>query len=146
MLTNLLTAVLASLVRTYSPSNPPARVLLATPRSERHAFPTLAAAMLTAAGGMGAIYLGTDLPAADIVVAARKSEADLVLLSLSSVPNSEVLCDLDYIAQKVPRSATLWLGGAPELHLEQATAGSRWMVLHDFSSLEHQLAARGARF
>jgi len=39
----------------------------------------------------------------------------------------------------------LWLGGAPELHLDQATAGSRWIVLQDFSALEHQLAARGAR-
>jgi DNA-binding transcriptional MerR regulator len=146
MLTNLLTAVLASLVRTYAPSNPPCRVLLATPRNERHAFPTLAAAMLAAAGGLGAIYLGTDLPAADIVLAARKSEADIVLLSLSSVPNSEVLDDLGYIGHKAPRAAALWLGGAPELRLEQAAAGARWMVLNDFSALEHQLAARGARF
>jgi MerR family transcriptional regulator, light-induced transcriptional regulator len=146
MLTNLLTGVLASMVRTYSPSNPPARVLLATPTNERHAFPTLAAAMLAAAGGLGAIYLGTDLPAADIVLAARKSEADVVLLSLSSPPNSEVVDDLSYIARKVPRPTALWLGGAPELHLDLATAGSRWMVLQDFSALEHQLAARGARF
>jgi methylmalonyl-CoA mutase cobalamin-binding subunit len=146
MLTNLLTGVLASLVRTYSPSNPPARVLLATPANERHAFPTLAAAMLAAAGGLGAVYLGPDLPAADIVLAARKSEADVVLLSLSSAPNSEALDDLDYIARKAPRAAALWLGGAPELHLDRATAGSRWIALHDFSALEHQLAARGARF
>jgi DNA-binding transcriptional MerR regulator len=146
MLTNLLTAVLASLVRTYSPSSPPARVLLATPRNERHAFPNLAAAMLVAAGGMAAIYLGTDLPAADIVLAARKSKADVVLLSLSSVPNSEALDDLDYIARKTPRATALWLGGSPELNLDQATASSRWMVLQDFSALERQLAARGARF
>ncbi len=146
MLTNLLTGVLASLVRTYSPSNPSARVLLATPTNERHAFPTLAAAMLIAAGGLGAIYLGTDLPAADIVLAARKSEADVVLLSLSSAPSSEVLDDLDYIARKAPRVAALWLGGAADLGLDQATAGSRWIVLHDFPTLEHQLAARGARF
>jgi MerR family transcriptional regulator, light-induced transcriptional regulator len=151
MLTNLLSALLASLVRTYSPSNPPARVLLATPRNERHAFPTLAAAMLTAAGGLGAVYLGTDLPAADIVLAARKSEADVVLLTLSSSPSSEILGsgildELNHIARKVPRSTALWLGGAPELGLDQATAGSRWLVLHDFFALEHQLAARGARF
>ena len=146
MLTNLLTALLASLVRTYSPLNPAARVLLATPRNERHAFPTLAAAMLAAAGGLGIIYLGTDLPAADIVLAARKSEADVVLLSLSSVPNSEALEDLDAIAHKAPRAAVLWLGGSPALHLEEATAGSRWLVVQDFSALEHQLAARGARF
>lgn len=146
MLTNLLTGVLASLVRTYSPSNPPARVLLATPTNERHAFPTLAAAMLTAAGGLGPIYLGTDLPAGDILLAVRKSGADVVLLSLSSPPASEVVDDLLYIARKAPRATALWLGGSPALHLERATAGSRWLVVQDFSALEHQLAARGARF
>jgi len=146
MLTQLLSALLASLVRTYSPSNPPARALLATPRNERHAFPTLAAAMLTAIGGLGVIYLGTDLPAADIVLAARKSEADIVLLSLSTAPGPETLEEINHMARKLPRSSALWLGGAPELHLEQATAGSRWLVLHDFSALEHQLAALGGRF
>ncbi len=146
MLTSLLTAVLASLVRTYTPSNPAARVLLATPKNEHHAFPTLAAAMLAAAGGMGTIYLGTDLPAADIVLAARKSEADIVLLSLSSAPMSEALDDLDYIARKAPRAAALWLGGPPALRLEEVAAGSRWLVVQDFAALEHQLAARGARF
>jgi hypothetical protein len=54
--------------------------------------------------------------------------------------------ELSHIARKVPRSAALWLGGAPELNLDQATKGSRWLVLHDFPSLEQQLAARGARF
>jgi MerR family transcriptional regulator, light-induced transcriptional regulator len=146
MLTNLLTGVLVALVRTYSPSNPPARVLLATPTNERHAFPTLAAAMLTAAGGLGAIYLGTDLPAADILLAVRKSGADIVLLSLSSPPASDVVDDLLYIARKAPRAAALWLGGPPTLHLERAIAGSRWLVVQDFPALEHQLAARGARF
>jgi DNA-binding transcriptional MerR regulator/methylmalonyl-CoA mutase cobalamin-binding subunit len=146
MLANLLSALLAAMVRTYSPSNPPARALLATPRNERHAFPTLAAAMLTAVAGLGVIYLGTDLPAADIVLAARKSETDVVLLSLSTAPGSETLEEFNHIARKLPRSTALWLGGAPGLGLEQATAGSRWLVLHDFGALEHQLAALGGRF
>ena len=38
MLSNLLSALLASLMRTYSPSNPPVRVLLATPRNQHHSF------------------------------------------------------------------------------------------------------------
>jgi len=46
----------------------------------------------------------------------------------------------------VPQATALWLGGAPALRLERATAGSRWMVLQDFTALEQQLAARGARF
>ena len=146
LLSNLLSALLSSMVRTYSPSHPPARVLLATPRDERHAFPGLAAAMLTAAGGLGIVYLGTDLPAADIVMAARKSEADAVLLSLSATPSPETLAELSRVADKLPHSAATWLGGAPALGLAQATAGLRWTVLSDFMALEQQLAALGARF
>ncbi len=146
MLTNLLSALLASLVRTYSPSKPPARVLLATPSNERHAFPTLVAAMLTAVAGLGVIYLGTELPSADIVLATRRSDAHAVVLSISSLPGPETVQDLAYISRKVSRSTALWLGGAPQLGLDQATEGSRWMVLHDFAALEHQLTALGGRF
>jgi DNA-binding transcriptional MerR regulator/methylmalonyl-CoA mutase cobalamin-binding subunit len=146
MLSNLLSALLASMVRTYSSSNPPARVLLATPRNERHAFPNLAAAMLTAVSGLGVIYLGTDLPAADIVLAARKSDADVVLLSIGSPPGTDTLEELGQVAHKAPHSSSLWLGGPPELRLEQVVAGSRWLVLQDFFALEHQLRALGARF
>jgi methanogenic corrinoid protein MtbC1 len=146
MLSHLLSALLASMVRTYSPSNPPARVLFATPRNERHAFPNLAAAMLAAVGGLGVIYLGTDLPAADIVLATRKSAADAILLSLATTPKPNTLEEIDFMARKLPSSTALWLGGAPDLGLEQALAGSRWLLLQDFLMLEHQLSALGARF
>ena len=62
MLTALLTGLFASMLRLYSPSNPPAKILMATPENEHHGFGILAAAMLTAAGGLGVIYLGTNLP------------------------------------------------------------------------------------
>jgi MerR family transcriptional regulator, light-induced transcriptional regulator len=146
MLTNLLSALTISMVRAYSPSNPPARVLLATPRDERHAFPILAAAMLTAVGGLGVIYLGTDLPAADIVLAARRTESDVVLLSLSSAPNPATRQEVTAIGHKLSRTRALWLGGPPELELKSAGLGSRYLLLDDFSALEHQLVALGARF
>jgi methanogenic corrinoid protein MtbC1 len=145
MLSHLLSALLASMVRTYSPSHPPKRVLFATPSNERHEFPNLAAAMLTAVGGLGVVYLGTDLPAPDIVLAARKSGADVVLLSLGAAPNAAMLAEIKHVARKAPRSAALWLGGAPELRLEEA-AGSRWQVLRDFDTFERHLSALGARF
>ena len=146
MLTSLLSALLSSFIRTYTPSNPPARVLFATPRDERHGFPNLAAAMLTAAGGLGVIHLGTDLPKEDIVLAARRSEASAVLLSVSRPPDPELRGDILYVARKAPKSAILWLGGAPEFLLDQVTEGSRWQVLHDFPALERELAGLGARF
>jgi MerR family transcriptional regulator, light-induced transcriptional regulator len=146
ILTRHLSALMLSLVRTYSRSNPPARVLLATPRNERHEFPILAAAMLTAVVGLGVIYVGADLPAADIVLAARRTDANAVLLSLSAAPSSETVEELSHIARKLPRSTALWLGGPPDLGLERAVAGSRWLVLRDFCVLEDQLGALGRRF
>ncbi|MFY9643663.1 MAG: MerR family transcriptional regulator [Terriglobales bacterium] len=146
IVTRHISAVLTSFVRMYSRSNPPARILLAGPRNERHEFPLLAAAMLTAAAGLGVIYVGADLPAADIVLAARKTDADVILLSISTAPSEETMEELRHIERKVPRSTALWVGGAPALNLERATAGSRWLVLRDFGALEHQLSALGAAF
>ena len=83
MLTNLLIGVLASLVRTYRPSNPPSRVLL--PLREMSA--TLSRFWPLPCSLQPEVwepFTGNGLPAADIVLAARKSEADVVLLSLSS--------------------------------------------------------------
>jgi MerR family transcriptional regulator, light-induced transcriptional regulator len=146
MLTNLLSALVVSMVRTYAPSHPPARVMLATTQNERHAFPILAAAMLAAVGGLGTIYLGTDLPAHDIVLAARKTEADVVLLSLSTTPDDQTRDELRIIRGKLNRTTALWLGCPPELRLESTVPASHYLLLNDFASLEQQLSAVGARF
>lgn len=146
MLSNLLTALLASMVRSYSNSNPPARILLATPREERHGFPILAAAMLSAAGGLGVIYLGTDLPAADLVLAARRGQADAVLLSISAPPSPAALADIRTVGSKLARRARLWLGTPPELELPARGSGPHWLRLRDFDRLEQELIAVGARF
>ncbi len=146
MLSSLLSALLSSFIRTYTPSDPPAWGLFATPRDERHGFPNLAAAMLTAAGGLGVIHLGTDLPKEDIVLASRKSAASALLLSVSKTPDAELLDDILHIARKAPKSTALWLGGAPELFLDNTAEASRWRGLHDFPALERELIGLGARF
>ncbi len=145
ILTRQLSSLLTSLLRTYSRSDPPARVLLATPRNERHEFPILAAAMLTVVAGLGVFYLGTDLPAADIVLAARRTDADAVLLSVSVTPGSDTVAELNQISRKLPRATSLWLGGPSEIRLAEGLGGGRWLILDNYSALEHQLAALGTR-
>jgi DNA-binding transcriptional MerR regulator/methylmalonyl-CoA mutase cobalamin-binding subunit len=146
MVTSLLSGMLASLMRVHLASDPPARVLLATPCNELHGFPNLAAALLTAAGGLGIVHLGTDLPDEDIVLAARKSAADAVLLSLSNTLTDETARSLREMARKLPGKTALWLGGAPRVFSQHAMKDSRWLVLRDFEALEKELAALGARF
>ncbi len=146
MATSLLSSLLGSFVRVHTPSDPPAKVLLSTPHNERHGFPALAAALLAAGGGLGVIYLGADLPAEEIITAARKSRTNAVLLSLSAVPNSETLGELRQIAHKLPRTVHLWLGGPPELFVERLSIDPRWQIVDDFVALEQKLVALGARY
>ncbi len=144
MLTSLLTGLLSSFTRANAVSDPPARVLFATPKDERHGFPNLAAALLTAAGGLGVIHLGTDLPKEEIVLAARKSGANAILLSISKSPNPEFRQSMQYIARKVPQATSLWLGSSPEIVVEKIE-GARWLTFTDFPSLEGALRGLGAR-
>jgi len=141
MLTNRRLAVLAG--ANLFASNPPARALLATPRHERHAFPTLAAAMLTAIAG-GCRLSGHGFAGGGHHPGCRKSKADVVC-SASRQLRPETLEEIITWPQAASQRRSL-AGGPPQLPLEQATAGSRWLVLHDFSALEHQLAALGGRF
>ncbi len=145
MLTALLTGLFASMLRLYAPSNPPAKVLMATPENEHHGFGILAAAMLTAAGGLGAIHLGTNLPTQEIIQAARKTHADAVLIGFSTTKPATAIPVLRQIQNKLLPRIHLWVGGASS-PIARAAAETGWTVLQDFLGLERQLGLLGARF
>ncbi|MEQ1473875.1 MAG: cobalamin B12-binding domain-containing protein, partial [Candidatus Acidiferrum sp.] len=145
MLTALLTGLFASMLRLYSPSNPPAKILMATPENEHHGFGILAAAMLTAAGGLGVIHLGTNLPTQEIIQAARKTDADALLIGFSAAKPATAIPVLQEIQNKLFPRTHLWVGGA-SLPIAKAATEKGWTVLHDFRELERQLGLLGARF
>ncbi len=144
MTTSLLTNLLASLTRIYTPGNTPAKVLFATPPGEQHAVALLAAAMLTAAGGLGVVYLGSDLPAEEIVVAAKKTACDAILMGLTVVNEVDVEEELSEIAQQAAPGVQLWLAGPGAR--EKRKAHDRWSLLPDFQALEAKLLALGATY
>ena len=73
--------VLGGLVRALEvPDNAP-RVVLATPRGERHAFGAMMAAVAAAHDGWHVTWLGSDLPAAQVATGAQECEARIVGLS-----------------------------------------------------------------
>ena len=146
MVSMLLSNLLASLVRHYTPLNPAAKVLLATPSAEDHGFPIMAAAMLCVAGGLGVVHLGTNLPGPEVVYAQRKSEAKAVLMGLMREPSREVLDDLRLIARKLPSPVAAWLGGPSPFLRSGDHELSRWVWIKDFHSLEQQLTILGAKF
>ena len=139
LVTALLSGLLASLLRVYRTPNPSAKVLLATPENEYHGFGVLAAAMLTAANGLGAIHLGTNLPAREIVQAARRTEAGAILLGVGGAKPASVAPALQEIQKGAGARTHLWIGGVGDVQIAKAALQYGWLVLKDFHEFEHQL-------
>jgi MerR family transcriptional regulator, light-induced transcriptional regulator len=145
MITALLSGLFAAMLRLYAAPNARAKLLMATPENEYHGFGILAAAMLAAAGGLGAIHLGTNLPTRDIIQAARKTEATAILLGLCGAGHETVIPVLREIQSKVLPRTKLWVGGA-SARVAKAAGELGWLALKDFHSLERQLGFLGTRF
>ena len=145
MVTALSSGLLASLLRIYGNPNPKAKVLLATPEGEHHGFGVLAAAMLTAVEGLGAIHLGTSLPAREIVQAARRTEAKAILIGICGAKAESVLGPLQEIRKGAAMRTQLWVGGATDNRLAGALLNAGWIPLKDFPSLERELQRLAAQ-
>lgn len=138
--------VLGLLLRFYKPRRGAARLVFATPSGERHELGVLGAAILAASGGLDVVYLGPDLPPADIVDCATVVGTDVVALGVTgAVSVQEAARQVAAIAHALPRDVELWLGGlaAPAVNAE---SGGRALVVGDYDALETQLARVGAEW
>jgi MerR family transcriptional regulator, light-induced transcriptional regulator len=142
----LLRSLLGALIRLYSWSAHGSRLLFATPGGERHEFGTLAAAMLAASRGHDVVYLGADVPGADIAVAARQAEAQAVVLGVHrTTDDREPLAHVRDLSQQLPKDVGLWIGGGNAASAA-AVAGVRGVALRDLHQFEERLARLGAKF
>lgn len=104
--------LLGGLVRLQSPGNGAARILFTTPSKELHEFGILAAAMLAVAQGFQVTYLGPNLPAGEILAAAEKCAARVVVLAIMKVnATTAIKRELVRLASELPPSTELWTGG-----------------------------------
>jgi methanogenic corrinoid protein MtbC1 len=137
--------LLGSLVRVQAPRDGRAGVVFATPAGERHEIGILAAAMLGATAGLGVIYLGADLPHADVVEAVRRTGARVVVLGMTvtgDVPPEQVA---GTIAQALPRGVDILVGGAATNGRVEPLRDAGVTVLRDFEALENAYRGMGAR-
>ncbi len=143
----LLRNLLGALVPLYRRTSPVARLLFATPGGERHEFGILLSAMLTVGGGLGIVYLGADLPAEEIVVAAQKTAPQAVVLGFIGANGAKAaLRGLQEVAQKLPSQIELWVGGTKGEELVRKVKQTRALLIEDFEMLEQHLSRLGARF
>jgi len=147
MTSALLRNLLGALVPLYQRTSPAAKLLFATPGGERHEFGILLSAMLTAGGGLGIVYLGADLPAGEIVVAAQKTAPQAVVLGFIGANGAKTtMKELQKVAQKLPAQIELWVGGTQGEALVKQVKQTRALLIEDFALLEQHLSRLGARF
>jgi MerR family transcriptional regulator, light-induced transcriptional regulator len=134
--------VVGGLLRITARPGAAPRVAFATPSGERHELGLLCAALLTASAGHGVVYLGADLPADEIVHAAGRAAASVLVVSLTT-PGAVGRRELKRLAADLPVGVALWVGGAEAASL-LAEAGGRARHLDDLESLLPALASHAA--
>jgi MerR family transcriptional regulator, light-induced transcriptional regulator len=147
---HLVTAELRSLIGALArlhalPDNAP-RLMLGTPAGEAHEMGTLVAALVASGSGFATFYLGPNLPAGDVINAARRVGPKAVVLGYTgpeSAPSG--LAELQAIVQGLPAESECWVGGHGATTTGEALAGTRALLLQDFEAYERNLGRLRAR-
>jgi methylmalonyl-CoA mutase cobalamin-binding subunit len=102
-------------------------------------------ALLALDAGANVAYLGVDLPAADIVTAATRTQARVVGLSLVGSENrAQAIGEIKAIHTALPAECELWLGGADARQVATGVKGFRGLVLDTLQATEAELTRIGA--
>jgi MerR family transcriptional regulator, light-induced transcriptional regulator len=119
------------------PVNGKAPVVCTTPAGEQHELGALLAAVLIAMHGRRAIYLGANLPAEQIVQAARLAKAGSVALSLVGLTPDAARHEVEALCRVLPAQVQLLVGGR-RVH-EMSDFPARVQVLATLPELERWL-------
>jgi len=124
------------------PSEPGAELfVVSTPAGELHELGAMLAAVTAKMLGFGVLYLGPDLPASQIALAARSSGATLVALSVLALDTDRAVAEVDALLAELPRKVELVLGG-PLAEAISRRAARPSIALGSLAELEALLSAR----
>jgi MerR family transcriptional regulator, light-induced transcriptional regulator len=134
-----LRSLIGALTRLHVIPESAPRLVLATPAGEGHELGTLVAALVAAGTGLGALYLGPNLPASEIVSASRRVSPRAVVLGFTgseSAPSG--IATIAEVARELPPAIELWVGGAgaPEA---RAANPARIAAIEDLDAFERAL-------
>lgn len=140
LMSGLMRNLLSGLVRSRTVPEGPA-IVLATPSGERHEFGLLLVSLLMLDAGLTVFYLGADLPADQIVHAARRARVAAVGLGLVNAANrARAVAEIRAVEHALSPAVELWTGGRDAAAAIAEIGRSRALVLDDVDLLEHELA------
>jgi MerR family transcriptional regulator, light-induced transcriptional regulator len=137
LVSSVIRSVLGGLLRTMPRASAGPTMLFATPSGERHELGLLCAAVLAAAAGARVVYLGPDLPAADILHAATTCGADVVVMAATAT-GASAPDQLSKLA-RLPKKMAVWLGGRASQPLRD-TFGTRALSIDRLEDLSGLIA------
>jgi DNA-binding transcriptional MerR regulator/methylmalonyl-CoA mutase cobalamin-binding subunit len=142
--TGVLRPLLAQLRGELAPEPGAPVVLVATPAGERHEIGALLVAAAAAAEGARVVYLGADMPAEEIAVAARASRALVVALSIVFGPDpAAVSAELLRLRTRLPADTPILVGGAAIAQLAPRFEHLGVIALPDLAELRRWLRSGG---
>ena len=130
-------------VLTPPPREQRPRVLFATLSGERHELGLIGAALQAHEAGMPVLYLGTELPAAEIARVAEKLGVSGV--ALSSVDPGQARLALEELREldaALAPGVPVWLGGANARYLAEELGSSRLRAVGDVQAMARRVSAR----
>jgi hypothetical protein len=92
--------------------------------------------------GLGAVYLGPDVPSAEIVSTASRLSAKAAVLGWTGGRGDrggQPRRGIAAVARDLPRAIELWVGGEGAREAARATGG-RAVALESFAAYEHALS------
>lgn len=133
-------AMLLDAVRTVPEQAGAPRLLVATPAGEQHVIGAALLAAAAAIDGWSILFLGADVPATDLVHAARGARA-IALSIVLAADDERVIGEVRTLRDALPAGVAIIVGGAASSRLsaELAAAGAR--VCHDIVEARRELAA-----
>jgi DNA-binding transcriptional MerR regulator/methylmalonyl-CoA mutase cobalamin-binding subunit len=132
--------VLEWLVGVYRVEGEAPRLVVATPPGQAHEIGALMVAACAAAEGWGIVYLGPDLPVAELLAAARDKGAHAVALSIVYSFDDEKLLEAVKAARvSLPEETPLLVGGAAANRLRDSLESLGAIVLDSLPELRARL-------
>lgn len=103
--------LLFSLMRLYPSNDSRRHAVIATPAGENHELGALMVAMLAAMHGWSVLYLGPNLPADEIAYAVAETNAELLLISITSLDRSAARSEIAAIEKGLAPRVKVLAGG-----------------------------------
>jgi len=113
------------------------RLIFAAPSSERHDLGLLAAAVVANQSGAEIIFLGADMPEEDLRTAAAAARVEAVVLGIVCLPNAHD--QIKDVRKALPKSVSLWIGGAGIAGLPPISGVERLVHFRDLEAFVAEL-------